>query len=997
MTATETQGGTFDLRRRFSNLIGAAGSTGLLPLGILIGLATVTGFDSTAFGVLAPDIRSTFHISTGTTDAIASLTGAVPIILSVYIGVLGDRMNRIGLSVVAGLIWGVTAILTGLAPVVLVLILARLVGGVGLLTGETIYLSLLADFYPPEGLGVIFGSYRFWGQGLGIAAGPLAGVLAAVFGWRSAFVVLALPTFVFVFLLRARLKEPERGVSMGLMPQAPQKIGVFEGYRRVRSIRTAKRTWLAAFLFGGGTLPFATLLSTFFKDVYHYGDTARGSIVLLYGLGGLVGVTIGGAITQRLLNRLNFAGMAVANSLFILEFAVGILIMVSVHSSLVAIAGATILSAGAVGFLPIYTTLISIISPPTLRTQVYGWTLLFYGLGAIITTIFVINPVVNAYGQRPAMLVLAGLVALGGLVGLSSARFVNLDIAAARKQEVASQSDALLSCSGVDVAYGGVQVLFGVDFEIQKGEMVALLGTNGAGKSTFLKAISGLLDPIGGVMYFNGQDITHTEPMGTARMGIMQVPGGRGVFPTLSVADNLKVAGWLFRKDRKYVAEQSQKVIGYFPILAERSAALAGDLSGGEQQMLSLAQAFIAQPELLLIDELSLGLAPAVVSRLLDIVREIHAGGTTVILVEQSVNTALELAERAIFMEKGEVRFSGPTAELLERPDILRAVYLQGAAVGQELAGLNDGDGAANGSSARAAAAALKARERERAELLAAPVVLQTKGLVKRYGGVTAVNGVDLELHQGQILGLIGPNGAGKTTLFDLISGFAPLNGGRVFLHGQDVTAMTANQRAAHGMGRSFQDARLWPSLTVAESIAIALHREAEIEATLPAIMGLPQVAESEEALAVKVEDLIELMGLGAFRNKFIAELSTGSRRIVELACMLAHRPSVLLLDEPSSGIAQRETEALGPLIRHIREQLSCSVLIIEHDIPLINDLADHMVALDLGTVVTVGTPDEVLNDPYVVESYLGTAAGNLHVAGAGNGKAKPKAKAGAR
>jgi ABC-type branched-subunit amino acid transport system ATPase component/predicted MFS family arabinose efflux permease len=1006
VTAPERAPGILNLRHRFSALLGAAGTTGLMPIGVLIGMATVTGFDSTAFGVLAPDIRSTFHISTGTTDAIASLTGAVPIMLSVYIGVLGDRMNRINLSAIAGIIWGITAIFTGYAPVLLVLILARLVGGVGLLTGETIYLSLLADFYPPEGLGVIFGSYRFWGQGLGIAAGPLAGVLAAVFGWRSAFVVLALPTFVFVFMLRW-LKEPERGVSMGLMPQAPKKLGVIEGYRRVRSIRTVRRTWIAAFLFGGGTLPFATLLSTFFKDVYHYGDTARGSIVLLYGLGGLVGVALGGAITQRLLNRLNFAGMAVANSLFILEFAVGILIMVSVHSSIVAIFGATLLSVGAIGFLPIYTTLISIISPPTLRTQTYGWTLLFYGLGAILIQVVVIGPVVNADGQRPAMFVLAALVAAGGLFGLSSVRFVNGDLAEARKQESASQSTALLSCSGVDVGYGGVQVLFGVDFEIQKGEMVALLGTNGAGKSTFLKAVSGLLDPSGGVMYFNGQDITHTDPMGTARLGIMQVPGGRGVFPTLTVADNLKVAAWMFRKDRRYVAEQTEKVIGYFPILAERSSALAGDLSGGEQQMLSLAQAFIAQPELLLIDELSLGLAPAVVGRLLDIVRDIHASGTTVILVEQSVNTALELAQRAIFMEKGEVRFSGPTAELLERPDILRAVYLQGAAVGQELAGVGDGKDAKSAKGAdspRAAAARLRAREKERAELLAAPVVLQTRGLVKRYGGVTAVSEVDLELHQGQILGLIGPNGAGKTTLFDLISGFAPLNAGRVILHGQDVTALSAFRRAGLGMGRSFQDARLWPSLTVAESIAVALHQDAEIQAAIPAVFGLPQVAESEDALAVKVEDLIELMGLGAFRSKFIAELSTGSRRIVELAAMLAHRPSILLLDEPSSGIAQRETEALGPLIRRIRDQLSCSVLIIEHDIPLINDLADHMVALDLGTVVTVGTPHDVLNDPYVVESYLGTAAGNLHIGeapdplessnGASNG---PKAKAGTK
>jgi ABC-type glutathione transport system ATPase component len=129
-----------------------------------------------------------------------------------------------------------------------------------------------------------------------------------------------------------------------------------------------------------------------------------------------------------------------------------------------------------------------------------------------------------------------------------------------------------------------------------------------------------------------------------------------------------------------------------------------------------------------------------------------------------------------------------------------------------------------------------------------------------------------------------------------------------------------------------------------------------------------------------RVDELVDLMGLDAFRNKFVAELSTGSRRIVELACILAHRPRVLLLDEPSSGIAQRETEALGPLIRRIRDQLGCSILIIEHDIPLIRSLADHMVGLDLGRVVAYGRPEEVLSDPSVVESYLGAAAEKLSI-----------------
>jgi branched-chain amino acid transport system ATP-binding protein len=161
--------------------------------------------------------------------------------------------------------------------------------------------------------------------------------------------------------------------------------------------------------------------------------------------------------------------------------------------------------------------------------------------------------------------------------------------------------------------------------------------------------------------------------------GIVFMPGGKGVFPTLTVAENLTVAGWLFRRDPAYLNGAVAQVLEYFPVLRERWDQKAGNLSGGEQQMLTLAQAFIARPKLLMIDELTLGLAPVIVERLLEIVRAIHANGTTIVLVEQSVNIAITLAQRAVFMEKGEVRFDGPTAELLDRPDILRAVFLRGA------------------------------------------------------------------------------------------------------------------------------------------------------------------------------------------------------------------------------------------------------------------------------------------------------------------------------
>jgi branched-chain amino acid transport system ATP-binding protein len=379
--------------------------------------------------------------------------------------------------------------------------------------------------------------------------------------------------------------------------------------------------------------------------------------------------------------------------------------------------------------------------------------------------------------------------------------------------------------------------------------------------------------------------------------------------------------------------------------------------------MLSLAQAFIAKPKLLLIDELSLGLAPTVVESLLEIVRAIHQSGTTVVLVEQSVNTALKLAQRAAFMEKGEVRFEGPTKELLARPDILRAVFLQGAAAKTSRAGATP---VHNGERTP------RAMQKLRADILRRPVVLKTAGLSKRYGGVVAVDDVDVELHDGEILGLIGPNGAGKTTIFDLISGFTPANGGRIEFMGVDVTDWNASQRAAAGLGRSFQDARLWQALTVKEAIAVACERHVEITSPVAAIFSTPISDESEQDVDRRVEELIELLSLQAFRDKFVSELSTGSRRIVEFAAILAHEPTVVILDEPSSGIAQKETEALGPLLRQVRSHLSCSMLVIEHDMPLITSLADRMLALDTGRVIVEGTPQDVIGHAAVIESYLG-------------------------
>jgi branched-chain amino acid transport system ATP-binding protein len=257
----------------------------------------------------------------------------------------------------------------------------------------------------------------------------------------------------------------------------------------------------------------------------------------------------------------------------------------------------------------------------------------------------------------------------------------------------------------------------------------------------------------------------------------------------------------------------------------------------------------------------------------------------------------------------------------------------------------------------------------------AAEAALTVAGLSHRIGGREILSDIEIAVPAGRFTVLLGQNGAGKTTLFDCISGFLTIDAGTVELRGRDVTGWAPHERARAGLGRSFQEALLFPSLTTWETIAIAFERHLSSREMVAAALHLPASYESETDLAGRVETLIELMGLGAFRDKLLGELSSGSRRIVELACILAQDPAVVLLDEPSAGVAQRETEALGPLLRRVQAYTGCSMLVIEHDMPLIAAVSDEVIALELGGVIARGTPGEVLSHPRVVESYLGTDA----------------------
>lgn len=232
----------------------------------------------------------------------------------------------------------------------------------------------------------------------------------------------------------------------------------------------------------------------------------------------------------------------------------------------------------------------------------------------------------------------------------------------------------MLEVTGLHVAYGGIQAVRSITFHVNEGEMVALIGANGAGKTSTLKAISRVIPTVGGDVHFCGEKITRLAPHDIIRKGIALVPEGRGVFPRLTVAENLAMGAFV-RDDKAEIALDLAKVYGYFPRLKERETQLAGTLSGGEQQMLAIGRALMSRPKMLLLDEPSMGLAPIMVQKIFEVVRAVAAEGMTILLIEQNARLALQVSQRGYVMESGEITLNGESARLLDDPKV-RAAYL---------------------------------------------------------------------------------------------------------------------------------------------------------------------------------------------------------------------------------------------------------------------------------------------------------------------------------
>ena len=936
----------------------------LAALLVLFGINAVDELARVAIAVSGPTIADSFGVGVNGVAVPFVLAFAAALGLAVPIATFADRGNRVRLAVLGGIVFSIFSVFVGLAWTVWVLAIAMAGMQVGKAFIEPSHTSLLSDYFPVDRRPRVFAFYR-GGNALGALIGAIAaGYVAEALGWRAPFFAFALPMLMLV-AAGARLPEPRRGLQEqrqggaereALAPEeAPPSLA--EAWRMCWQVDSLRRIYRTLPFLTPALIGFALYGSFAYRDIFGLDTAARGWVIgLVEGPSQLFGLIVG----TRLASRAFVDGPAkvfhqLSKALLVVAVAAGVFAAAPVAA--VAIAANVVVSAGLAFVVPGLFATLSLVLPPRARSTGFALASVFVLAGLL--TFPVVGLIADSFGMRWGIAVLAPVLFVGGLVVGSAGDLVARDImqvwaaAATRTQALAAKAEGrstLLLVQGLDVFYGDVQVLAGVGIEAAEGEIVALLGTNGAGKSTLLQAIAGLVPASKGAVILDGRDITYAPAHEVAPRGVALVPGGWATFPSLTVADNLRAAGWAHRRDRREAATRVDEVLAMFPPLRDVLVEPAANLSGGQQHMLGLAMALLTRPRLLLIDELSLGLAPVLVDRLVAAVRDLARGGTTVVVVEQSLDVALTLAERAYFLDKGRIRFEGRTADLRDRPDLLRSTFLGQAAAPARAAAPaaieGDGDGAP---------------------------ALELIGVSRSFGGIRAVADVSLSVARGEVVGLIGPNGAGKSTLVDIASGFTPSDGGSIRLHGRDVSHLSANGRARRGLGRSFQAGRLFPGLTVETCLAVALDRWGEVTDPVQHALHLPAAYDEERRVARQVDELVELLVLDPYRQKFVHELSTGTRRVVELGCVMALRPTVVLLDEPASGLAQREVEALAPLLVRLRDRLGASLVVVEHDMPLVTAVSDRVVALDLGRVVAEGTSDEVLSHPEVVASYLGT------------------------
>jgi ABC-type branched-subunit amino acid transport system ATPase component/sugar phosphate permease len=659
-------------------LLGILRQSGFAPLVLLTGAALVPGTFGNGIGLIGHNLEVSFHMSNAGLGAVAFVAQVSQLLWAVPLALWADRGSR---KLVAGLsliIFAVFGSVMALSPNVWAFAFLYLAASIGFGVNNTVHNSYLADAYPTEGRGRIFSWHNLSdpiSQTIGILI--FGFVVTVAHSWRYGLLVAlaGIPMGLALFTL----KEPQKGANesshilkasgMDLQSQQEKAPRVLLGSAMTRLLRVRSLYYelvavaVLGFI-GTGAGLFGNL---FLIDKFRLDTASRSEVYAIVGLAAFLGLPLAYIIGDRFFRKAPERPLVISG---ICISAYGLLYVSSLYvPKLWMFVVLNFLANAAVSPLAIciFMTLAAT-APPEMRTICFAmfgvYSLVFGGFAGSVILGAVSDAIGGLHGIVVSLSVIAPVCLVGGCLLILGSRSVKRDITMVIEDVIERYTEGKRRSAGGDIPalqvhnldfyYGTNQVLFDLNLEVAQGEMVALLGTNGAGKSTLLRAVSGLSHPHRGVVRIFGTNCTYLEPEQIIDQGVALLVGGKMTFPGLSVRDNLRIGGHTLRRDRAKSAEAMREAMEVFPELQARIDQPAGTLSGGEQQML----------------------------RLMAMVRKINQDGTTVILVEQSVNRAMTLADRCFFLERGEIRFDGPTAELMARDDLLRPVFLGTASTG---------------------------------------------------------------------------------------------------------------------------------------------------------------------------------------------------------------------------------------------------------------------------------------------------------------------------